>query len=127
MIEGMLPNAIQNDDNHEDSKTDFQVPEEITQCFEHLRTVISTIHIPDGLFSNTQNSPKKQPQTIFPPKGQTLFLCPVENCDFYTTKEGFKDNSAANHLRNDHKVTAADMTPGKYKFKKVKGEKCKKQ
>ena len=63
----------------------------------------------------------------FPQKGQTLFLCPVENCDFYTTKEGFKDNSVANHLKIDHKVTAADMKPGKYKFKKVKREKCKKK
>ena len=66
---------------------------------------------------------KIQPKTVIPQQGQTLFLRPVENCDFYTTKSGFENKLATNHLRKDHKVTPEDMTPGKYKFKNVNREK----
>ena len=56
---------------------------------------------------------------------QTCFLCPVENCSFYTTKQGMLDGAAANHLNKTHMITAADMkaaAPGTYKFNKVQGE-----
>ena len=60
-----------------------------------------------------------------PGPGQTLLLCPVPNCDFYTTKEGFKNKLAALHLSRDHNVTVNDIVPGKFKFEKIKGEKVK--
>jgi len=57
--------------------------------------------------------------------GKSFFLCPVEHCKFFTTKQGMLDGTVANHLNKTHKVTGADMktaAPGTYKFKKVKGE-----
>ena len=63
--------------------------------------------------------------SIVPKPGQTLYFCPIDNCDFVTTKEGFKNGKAALHFSKDHKVKLSDMTPGKYKFHKVKGEKAK--
>ena len=70
-------------------------------------------------------SPNLKEKVLPKPKpGQTLFLCPLDKCDFFTTKEGFKNGLAAKHLREIHKLTAADMTvPGKFKFQKLKGEK----
>jgi len=144
MIDGILPSINENIEGKEDLKTDFKVPDDISKCFDDLRKVISTIEIPQTLFSSTNVSmtdniqkseeqvsvktpevPKIQPKPVTPQPGQTLFLCPVDNCDFYTTRAGFENKIAANHLIKDHKVTPADMTPGKYKFKKVKGEKVK--
>ena len=57
--------------------------------------------------------------------GQTFYLCPVENCSFFTTKQGMQEGTAANHLNKTHKITGANMkaaAPGTYKFTKVKGE-----
>jgi len=92
-----------------------------------LKTTQS-LSLPKTSDSNLQNnehlSSSKAPN-IVPKPGQTLFLCPFEKCDFYTTKKGFKDRSAANHFSKDHKVKPSDITPGtgKYQWKKLKGEK----
>ena len=74
---------------------------------------------------SVKDSPNSKEKVLPKPKpGQTLFLCPLDKCDFFTTKEGFKNGLAAKHLREIHKLTAADMTvPGKFKFQKLKGEK----
>jgi len=58
-------------------------------------------------------------------KIQTFFICPLETCSFYTSKQGMKGGKAANHLKEVHKVSGEDMKaagPGAFKFKKVKGE-----
>ena len=57
--------------------------------------------------------------------GQTFFICPLSQCNFFTTKQGMRDGAAANHLNKAHKITGSDMknaSPGTYKFNKVKGE-----
>jgi len=57
--------------------------------------------------------------------GQTFFICPLSQCNFFTTKQGMRDGAAANHLNKVHKITGSDMknaSPGTYKFNKVKGE-----
>jgi len=57
--------------------------------------------------------------------GQTFYMCPLEHCKFFTTKQGMQQGTAANHLSKTHKITGADMkaaAPGTYKFNKVKGE-----
>ena len=40
----------------EDSKADFKVPDDISKCFDDLRKVISTMEIPQTLFSRTNVS-----------------------------------------------------------------------
>jgi len=58
-------------------------------------------------------------------KIQTFFICPLETCSFYTSKQGMKGGTAANHLKEVHKVSGEDMKaagPGAFKFKKVRGE-----
>jgi len=58
-------------------------------------------------------------------KIQTFFICPLETCSFFTSKQGMKGGTAANHLKEVHKVSGEDMKaagPGAFKFKKVKGE-----
>ena len=59
-----------------------------------------------------------------PQPGQTLFLCPLNGCRFYTDKEGMRNYTAAMHLSNIHNVRARDMvlSPGYYKYEKIKGE-----
>merc|ERR1712179_443366 len=58
-------------------------------------------------------------------KVQTFFICPLETCSFYTSKQGLLGGKAANHLKEAHKISGEDMKaaePGVFKFKKVKGE-----
>jgi len=72
-----------------------------------------------------QQSPSNSTKLAPVKSGQSFFLCPVEHCKFFTTKQGMLDGTVANHLNKTHKVTGADMktaAPGTYKFKKVKGE-----
>jgi len=79
----------------------------------------------DSLSGKQENSAR--PENSQKPTGtkQTFFICPIENCQFSTTKQGMLDGDAANHLSKTHKITGAAMKaakPGAYKFKKVKGE-----
>jgi len=58
-------------------------------------------------------------------KVKTFFICPLETCSFYTSKQGMVGGKAANHLKEAHKISGEDMKaaePGVFKFKKVKGE-----
>jgi len=58
-------------------------------------------------------------------QSETFFICPLETCSFYTSKQGMKGGTAANHLKEVHKVSGEDMKaagPGAFKFKKVRGE-----
>ena len=58
-------------------------------------------------------------------KFQSFFICPLETCSFYTSKQGMKGGKAAEHLKETHKVSGEDYKaagPGAFKFKKVKGE-----
>ena len=106
ILDGILPSISENIEGKEDLKTDFKVPDDISKCFDDLRKVISTMEIPQTLFSRTNvsmtdnihkiekqvscNTPevsKIQPKPVTPQPGQTLFLCPMDNCDFYTTRE----------------------------------------
>merc|ERR1712179_95800 len=53
--------------------------------------------------------------SIFRPrKTKTMFLCPIEGCDFSTNKEGMyataqRAGKAAQHLKMEHKIRAVDM------------------
>jgi len=58
-------------------------------------------------------------------KVKTFFICPLETCSFYTSKQGMVGGKAANHLKEAHKISGEDYKaagPGVFKFKKVKGE-----
>ena len=62
------------------------------------------------------------------PRGRTLYYCPypdpgtAQPCQFFTSKAGFMNNKAADHLMNVHKLRLQDMKPGQCKFNKVKVE-----
>ena len=54
-----------------------------------------------------------------------VFLCPLNDCKFFTTKDGMTNTTAANHLKAVHQVTGKMMQNApkdKYKFRKVKRE-----
>ena len=53
---------------------------------------------------------------------QTLFLCPLGDCpdNFSTSRAGMEGGEAARHLNTRHGVTPAMVTPGRYKFRKIK-------
>ena len=54
-----------------------------------------------------------------------VFLCPLDDCKFFTTKDGMTNTTAANHLKAVHQVTGKMMQNApkdKYKFRKVKRE-----
>ena len=53
-------------------------------------------------------------------KATSMYLCPMDDCNFSTTKEGMKTSKAALHLKMTHKIRAVDMKPGMYKFSKIK-------
>ena len=53
-------------------------------------------------------------------KPMTMFLCPKDNCDFFTTKKGFRDLTAVNHFTKVHNLTLAEISSGKFTFKKNK-------
>ena len=63
------------------------------------------------------------------PRVRTLYYCPypdpgtAQPCQFFTSKAGFMNNKAADHLMNVHKLRLQDMKPGQCKFNKVKVEK----
>ena len=60
-----------------------------------------------------------------PKAGLTFYLCPVDECSFKVTREGFENGTAAKHLKDIHKVKATDMVEkGKFKFQKIKGERA---
>ena len=46
MIDGMLPSAMENSDDHDHLKTNVPEEKEIIKCFDDLRTVINKIKIP---------------------------------------------------------------------------------
>ena len=88
----------------------------LPKCFVIQKKFISN-------FEQEENPTNKKIPKIVPKPGQTLYFCPFEKCDFYTTKKGFHDKTAALHLTKDHKITPEKFCPGKYKFQKLKGEK----
>ena len=53
---------------------------------------------------------------------ETVFLCPLADCpgNFSTTRAGMESGAAAVHLHSQHGVTPDMVTPGKYKFRKIK-------
>merc|ERR1719470_392276 len=114
-------------------KKSREAPSQMSTPTTALKPIPPTKPAPTPLQSQTPGNPTK----LAPVKSDqsdksstsnsvgTFFLCPVENCKFFTTKQGMLDGAAANHLNKTHKVTGADMkaaAPGTYKFNKVKGE-----
>ena len=53
---------------------------------------------------------------------QTVFLCPLADCpdNFSTSRAGMESGEAARHLNTRHGVTPDMVTPGRYKFRKMK-------
>ena len=53
---------------------------------------------------------------------QTIFLCPLADCpdNFSTSRAGMESGEAARHLNTRHGVTPDMVTPGRYKFRKIK-------
>ena len=53
---------------------------------------------------------------------QTVFLCPLADCpdNFSTSRAGMESGEAARHLNTRHGVTPDMVTPGRYKFRKIK-------
>ena len=150
IIDGMKPDLSEIDEDYDDGMENDtnELPEELGKCFDKLRNIFDNLDIPSSVFypvevnSTTtkhvkEDNPKpkkhtkdnkkadnfekknKSSRTVYR-SGQTLYLCPFSNCDYITTKQGFKNNEAALHLGRDHKVTPEDMVPGKYKFDKIK-------
>ena len=52
----------------------------------------------------------------------TVFLCPLADCpdNFSTSRAGMESGEAARHLNTRHGVTPDMVTPGRYKFRKIK-------
>ena len=65
--------------------------------------------------SETQTSFKRRSR-------QTMFLCPLGDCpdNFSTSRAGMESGEAARHLNTRHGVTPNMVTPGRYKFRKIK-------
>merc|ERR1719470_646106 len=114
-------------------KKSREAPSQMSTPTTALKPIPPTKPAPTPLQSQTPGNPTK----LAPVKSDqsdksttsnsvgTFFFCPVENCKFFTTKQGMLDGAAANHLNKTHKITGADMkaaTPGTYKFNKVKEE-----
>jgi len=110
-----------------------EAPSQVSTPTTTVKPTPPTKPAPTPLQSQTPSNPTKlapvksdqSDKSTTSNSGGTFFLCPVENCKFFTTKQGMLDGAAANHLNKTHKITGADMkaaTPGTYKFNKVKGE-----
>ena len=96
--------------------------EEIKACeTKELRTTFDNIR---GLVKSAHRNPMK-PSPPKPEPGQTLFLCPLPDCTFFSSKEGMMAGLAARHLSQEHQIKARDMKPGVFRFTKLKGEKLK--
>ena len=56
------------------------------------------------------------------PPRHTVFLCPLADCpdNFSTSRAGMESGEAARHLNTRHGVTPDMVTPGRYKFRKIK-------
>lgn len=82
----------------------------VAQALSAKASIIET----DGL-SETQTSYKRRSR-------QTMFLCPLADCpdNFSTSRAGMESGEAARHLNTRHGVTPAMVTPGRYKFRKIK-------
>merc|ERR1719470_742798 len=114
-------------------KKSREAPSQMSTPTTALKPIPPTKPAPTPLQSQTPGNPTKlapvksdqSDKSSTSNSGGTFFLCPVENCKFFTTKQGMLDGAAANHLNKTHKITGADMkaaAPGTYKFNKVKGE-----
>ena len=118
-------------DNKEDIKETKSLGE-ILSCFDDLKSFVENLEIPynftvfftndydkteieSALPSSSTNQTDKRviPK---PEPGQTLYLCQVEKCSFYATKDGYKNGTAAKHLKEAHKIKGTDMVGGKFKF-----------
>ena len=142
MIDGFLPEDFDVKDNNEDI-TKTKVLGDISSCFDDLKSFVGNLEIPSDFaefFSNsydktefdsaTPSSSTNQTDKRVIPKpepGQTLYLCQVEKCSFYATKDGYKNGTAAKHLKEAHKIKGTDMVGGKFKFQKIKGERLNKK
>ena len=157
MIDGILPEDLDVKDTKEEAK-ETKESQEISSCFDDLRSFVENLEIPSDFtleefltndksekaefappstFKNqtkitTNNkTPVIEQKSVLSPKpksGLTLYLCPVDECSFKVTREGFENGTAAKHLKNIHKVKATDMEEkGKFKFQKIKGERLNKK
>ena len=101
--------------------------EELTRTFANIRKFVedqrATREPPTP--SNKSDVGQSPPTGPRPAPGETLYLCPLQQCKFYTNKAGMLSGEAARHLCIHHQVRPADMRPGAFKFTKLKGEKIK--
>ena len=142
IMDGFLPEDYDFKDNKEDIK-ETKVSGEISSCFDDLKSFVENLEIPSNFTELFSNDYDKTEVDLAPPSsssnqtdkrvipkpgpGQTLYLCQVKKCSFYVTKDGYKNGSAAKHLKEDHKIKGTDMVGGKFKFQKIKGERLNKK
>ena len=141
-IDGFLPEDYDVKDNNEDI-TETKILGELSSCFDDLKSFVGNLEIPSDFAEFFSNSYDKTEVDSAPPSsstnqtdkrvipkpepGQTLYLCQVEKCSFYATKDGYKNGTAAKHLKEAHKIKGTDMVGGKFKFQKIKGERLNKK
>ena len=128
LVDGILPEDFNEDIVHQTKNDDFQLPQDLADCFTDLRDFVEKMgdeeskslnlegsHVGKILYNNNIKT-----EDDASPKPKTIFLCPKDNCGFFTTKKGFRDLTAANHFTKVHKLTLADFSSGKFTFKKHK-------
>ena len=52
-------------------------------------------------------------------KPKTRYSCPMDNCQYSTSKKGLMSKKTALHFRDEHGIKAREMTPGMFKFTKM--------
>ena len=126
LVDGILPEKFNEDIVHQTKNDDFQLPQDLADCFTDLRDFVEKMGDEESKSLNLEGSQvgkilyNIKTEDNASPKPKTIFLCPKDNCGFFTTKKGFRDLTAANHFTKVHKLTLADFSSGKFTFKKHK-------
>ena len=126
LLDGIFPEDFNEDIVHQTKNDDFQLPQDLADCFTDLRDFVEKMGDEESKSLNLEGSQvgkilyNIKTEDNASPKPKTIFLCPKDNCGFFTTKKGFRDLTAANHFTKVHKLTLADFSSGKFTFKKHK-------
>ena len=126
LVDGILPEDFNEDIVHQTKNDDFQLPQDLADCFTDLRDFVEKMGDEESKSLNLEGSQvgkilyNIKTEDNASPKPKTIFLCPKDNCGFFTTKKGFRDLTAANHFTKVHNLTLAEISSGKFTFKKNK-------
>lgn len=135
-----LRNLIDISDNTEQFEVEacddlFPTEESVTKYFQRFRDKLDKLEVLEDRqtlqtaqysvyeqMSDQNNTIKKTDNDkIF----EKRFFCPFDGCEFWTNKKGLKDQTAAKHIYEYHKITPEDMDSSEksFKFKRIKVQK----